>query len=167
MTLDDFQVPDGPLFYNSASDVDDAERQLGTRLPAGYRDFIARFGEGLLAGYIRVDPPYQILSGDNNVHAWRERIDEYWFWDEGSDVLTKDRALEGVIVADTMDGDGLMMHPSEPDRLYVLPRYEGAIYVAGDGLLPAIEWLLTSGVLTEPIEDRTFAPFDGRAVADA
>jgi hypothetical protein len=53
--------------------------------------------------------------------------------------------IEGVIVADTMDGDELMMHPSEPDRLYVLPRYEGAIYVAGDGLLPAMEWLLTSG----------------------
>jgi hypothetical protein len=166
LTLDDVQVSDGPLFYNSSSDVVDAERQLGTRLPEGYRDFIARFGEGLLAGYIRVYPPHQILTGDNNVHAWRERIDEYWFWDEDADVLTKDRAREGVIVADTMDGDELMMHPAQPDRLYVLPHDEEAIYVAGDGLLPAVEWLLTSGVLTESIEDRTFVPFDGRAAAD-
>jgi len=49
----------------------------------------------------------------------------------------------------------------------VLPRYEEMIYVAGDGLLPAIEWLLTSGVLTESIEDRNFTPFDGRAEAGA
>ena len=47
--------------------------------PAGYRDFITRFGEGLLAGYIEVYPPHQILSGDNNLHAWRERIDGIGF----------------------------------------------------------------------------------------
>jgi len=76
-----------------------------------------RFGEGLLAGYVRVYPPHQILKGDNNVNAWRERIDEYWFWDAGKDVLSKDRALECVIVADTMDGDELVAHPSDPDRL--------------------------------------------------
>ena len=50
-----------------------------------------------------------------------------------ADILTKDRALECLIVADTMDGDELAMHPSEPDRLHVLPRHQEAIYVAGNG----------------------------------
>jgi hypothetical protein len=167
MTLGDLHVTSDPLYYNSAPDVDDAEARLGIRLPAGYREFIARFGEGFLGGCIRVYPPYQILEGDNNVSAWRERISEYWFWDAGADVLTKDRALECVIVADTIDGDELVAHPSAPDRLYVLPRYDEMIYVAGDGLLPAIEWMLTSGILTEPTEDQSFAPFDGRLAADA
>jgi hypothetical protein len=107
--------------------------------------------------------PNQILEGDNSVTEWRKRIDEYWFWDDGKDVLTKPKALECVIVADTMDGDELVSHPSEPDRLYVLPRHEEKIYVVGGGLMPAIEWLLTSGTLTDPIDDRTFEPFDGRA----
>jgi hypothetical protein len=66
-----------------------------------------------------------------------------------------------------MDGDELVMHPSDPDRLYVLPRHEEVIYVAGNGLLAAIEWFLTSGVLTEPIEDRSFEPFDGKATTEA
>jgi len=162
MTLDDFKPSSETLFHNRAADVDAVEEQLGVRLPEEYREFITRFGEGTLAGYIRVYPPYQILEGDNNVTAWRERIDEYWFWDAGKDVLTKAEALECVIVADTMDGDELVAHPSEPDRLYVLPRYEEKIFVAGDGLLAAIEWLLTSGTLTDPIDDRTFDPFDGR-----
>ncbi len=166
MQLDDFQIDGDRLYYNDSRDVDEAERQLGERLPAGYRDFIARFGEGLLAGYIRVYSPHQILSGDNNLKEWRKRIDAYWFWDEGKDVLSKERALESVLVADTMEGDELVAHPSEPDRLYVLPREEEAIHVAGDGLLSAIEWLLTSGILTEPIEDRNFTPFDGQAAAD-
>jgi len=163
MTLDDFEPMSKILFYDRAAEVDAAEKQLGVRLPTGYREFIARLGEGRLAGYVRVYPPYQILEGDNSVTAWRKRIDEYWFWDEGKDVLTKVKALECVIVADTMDGDELVAHPSEPDRLYVLPRYEEKIYVAGDGLLAAIEWLLTSGTLTDAIDDRTFEPFDGRA----
>jgi hypothetical protein len=162
MTLDDFELTSSALFYNRATDVDAAERQLGMRLPSGYGEFIARFGEGMLAGYLRVYPPYQILEGDNSVTEWRKRIDEYWFWDDGRDVLTKEKALECIIVADTVDGDELAAHPSKPDRLYVFPRYEETLYVAGDGLLPAIEWLLTSGTQTERIDDRTFVPFDGR-----
>jgi hypothetical protein len=27
------------------------------------------------------------------VAEWRQRIDKYWFWDGGSDVLTKQQAL--------------------------------------------------------------------------
>ncbi|WP_165244099.1 SMI1/KNR4 family protein [Paludisphaera soli] len=163
MTLDDVQVGEAPLFHNATADVDEAERGLGTRFPAGYRNYIARFGEGVLADYLRVYPPHQILEGDNNVHAWRERIDEYWFWDAGKDVLTKERTLQCVIVADTLDGDEIVFHPSEPDRLYVLPHDDEEIHEAGDGLTAAIEWLLTAGVLTEPVDRRNFDPFDGRA----
>jgi len=117
----------------------------------------------LLGGYVRVYSPYQIVEGDNCVSRWRQRIDEYWVWDEGKDVLAKSKALECVIVADTMDGDEVVAHPTEPDRLYVLPRHDENIYVAGDGLMVALEWLMTSGVLADPIEDRTFEPFDGKA----
>lgn len=162
MILDDFQATSDVRYYANTALVEDAERQMGVRFPNGYGEFIARFGEGLLGGYLRVYPPHQILEGDNNVMEWRRRIDEYWFWDDGRDVLTKEKALECTIVADTVDGDELATHPSEPDRLYVFPRYEETIYVAGDGLFAAIEWLLTSGTLTDPIEDRTFSPFDGR-----
>jgi hypothetical protein len=128
MTLDDIHPVSPQRFYNDPAAVDAAEKQLGTRLPAGYRDFITCFGEGILGVYVRVYPPHQILEGDNGVTEWRKRIDEYWFWDEGKDVLTKEKALEFIIVADTMDGDEVVFHPSEPDRLYVLPRYEEGVY---------------------------------------
>ena len=165
MNIYDFQPTSSTYFHNHAADVDAAEKELGTPLPTGYREFISRFGEGLLAGYVRVYPPHQILEGDNSVTQWRKRIGEYWFWDEGRDVLTKEKALECVIIADTLDGDELAAHPSEPDRLYVFPRNEEKIYVAGDGFLAALEWLLASGTITEPIEDRTFEPFNSRAMS--
>jgi hypothetical protein len=163
VTLDDFHATSASRHYDDPAAISDAETRLGVRFPDGYRDFIARFGEGLLAGYVRVYPPYQLLDGDNSIAEWRKRIDEYWFWEEGEAILPKHKALECHIIADTVDGDELVAHPDEPNLLYVLPRYEGAIYVAGSGLLPAIEWLLTSGALTDPIEDRSFEPFDGRA----
>jgi hypothetical protein len=90
-----------------------------------------------------VYPPRRIQSGENNLAEWRQRIDQYWFWDDGREVLTKERALQSVIIGDTLDGDELIAHPSNPERVYVLPRNSEDIYVAGDGLSAAIEWLET------------------------
>ena len=163
MKLEDIQPTSKKRFHNDPTEVDAAEKKLATRLPSGYREFITRFGEGTLGVYVRVYPPHQMLTGDNNITEWRKRIDEYWFWDDGVDILPKAKALECIIVADTMDGDELVFHPSEPDRLYVLPRYDEMAYVAGEGLLAAIEWLLTSGKLTKKIKSRKFEPWDGKA----
>lgn len=156
-------VVGGPLVLSSLAEVDDAEAQLGIRFPLGYREFVTCFGEGVLGGtYIRFYPPRRILSGSNNVAEWRRRIDEYWFWDDGRELLTKDQALQATIIGDTLDGDELIVHPQSPERIYVLPRHSENIYVAGDGLPAAIEWLCGSGILTEAFKEREFEPFDTR-----
>lgn len=153
----------GPLVLSDVAEVDQVEAHLGIRFPAGYRDYITRFGEGLLGGsYIRIYPPRRILSGENNLAEWRQRIAEYWFWDEGREVLPREQVQQSVIMGDTFDGDELIFHPSDPERIYVLPRYSENIYVAGMGLPEAIEWLCTSGTLTEPFAERKFEPFDSR-----
>lgn len=162
MTLDEVVPTSDKRFYDDLASIDQAEARLGIKLPSGYREYITRFGEGILGGYIRVYPPHQLLDGDNSVTEWRARIREYWFWDEGEQLLTKEKALECHIVADTIEGDEIVAHPSNPDQLYVLPRYEEQSYIAGEGLLATLEWLLSSGVLTEPIDDRSFDPFDGK-----
>lgn len=155
-----------PLVLSSDADVDEAEAELGLRFPSGYREYVTRLGEGLLHGaYLRVYPPRRILSGSNNHTQWRERIAKYWFWDEGVDKLPKDRALECVIIADTYQGDELVVHPDEPEKIYVLPRHSEDIHVAGEGLFDAIEWLCSSGVLSEPAQERMFEPFDSRGKA--
>ncbi len=77
-------------------------------------------------------------------------------------MLSKEQALQSVIIGDTVDGDELIVHPDNPDRIYVLPRNSEDIYVAGDGLPAAIEWLCGSGTLTEAFSERNFEPFDSR-----
>src|SRR5215813_13021365 len=119
----------GPLVLSAPAEVDAAEAQIGIRFPSGYREYVSRFGEGVLGGtYVRIYPPRRILNGDNNLGEWRQRIDKYWFWDDGTDVLTKAQALESVIIGDTLDGDELIVHPGNPERIYVLPRQSEKIY---------------------------------------
>ncbi len=55
-----------------------------------------------------------------------------------------------------------MIHPGNPERVYVLPRHSEDIHIAGGGLLAAVEWLCGSGTLTEPFAERNFEPFDSR-----
>jgi hypothetical protein len=163
MKLDDITVVGGPLVLSTTAEVDAAEAALGVRFPSGYREYVSRFGEGVLGGdYIRIYPPRRILSGSNNVQEWRRRIGAYWFWDAGRRVLTRAQALEGVIIGDTVDGDELLVHPSDPERIYVLPRESEDVHAIDGGLLPALEWLCNSGELTQPFAERRFEPFDSR-----
>jgi hypothetical protein len=156
-------VVGGPLVLSPQTEVDAAEAQLGIRFPFGYREYVTQFGEGVLGGsWLRIYPPRRILAGKNNLAEWRQRIDKYWFWDDGRDVLTKEQALQSVIIGDTLDGDELIVHPDHTDRVYVLPRNSEKIYLAGDGLPAAIEWLCCSGTLAEPNMERNFEPFDSR-----
>jgi hypothetical protein len=164
--FENITVIGSPLILSTPAEVDAAEAQLGMRFPTGYREYVTKFGEGVLGGsYIRIYPPHRILGGtSNNLLQWRQRISGYWFWDLGRDVLTKEEALQSVIIGDTLDGDELIVHPSNPDRVFVLPRNRREIYVAGDGLAEAIEWLCGSGTLTEPFDERNFEPFNTRRV---
>jgi hypothetical protein len=149
-----FVVKQAAASLPTPDDVENLRAKLGTRFPAGYEEFITRFGEGVLGGaYIRIYPPSRILL---ELTDWRARIDECWFWDEGSHVLPKAEALKSIVLGDTLDGDELIFHPDRPDNIYVLPRNSESIFFAGNGMAQAIEWLCTSGKLTEPFKERNF-----------
>lgn len=153
--FENIRVIGGPLVLSSPAEVDAAEADLGMRFPTGYREYVTRFGEGILGGaYIRIYPPRRILD---DLLEWRGRIGEYWLWD-GGDVFTKEQAFQSVIIGDTLDGDELIVHPSNPERLFVLPHDSSTIYVGGDGLPATIEWLCSSGMLTDAFDERDFEP---------
>ena len=61
-----------PLVLSDPTEVDAAEAQLGIRFPTGYREYVTRFGAGVLGGsYIRIYPPRRILD---DLFEWRGRI---------------------------------------------------------------------------------------------
>jgi hypothetical protein len=134
--FENITVIGGPLVLSTHQEVDAAEAHLGIRFPTGYREYVTKLGEGPLGGsYIRIYPPHRIFGRtSNNLLQWRQRISEYWFWDLGRDLLSKEEALQSVIIGDTFDGDELIVHPSNP--VFVLSRNSDGIYVAGDDGLP-------------------------------
>jgi hypothetical protein len=140
--------------------VTQAEQVLGTRFPSGYADFVTWFGEGSYCGFVRVCLPGRIVADYRA--EFQQRWGEYFFWDAGRDVMPRDHVLESVIVADTWDGDELIFHPGDPDRLVVLPRHDDRIFEAGDGLEAALRWLCDSGELTAPIGSKWFESFTNR-----
>ncbi len=163
MKIDDIRIAPNPLVLAAQPDVDGLESRLWVTFPDGYRDYVTRLGEGVLGSLIRVYPPWRI---EGELGEWRRRINKYWFWNESRELLPKERALECVILGDTMNGDELIFHPNRLNHLFVLPRDSEQVFDAGADLMAAIEWMLTSGQLVEPAPDLNFVPFDSRLQAD-
>lgn len=133
--------------------------ERGIRLPTGYREFIETFGVGTLTNWVRVYPPDRILRDRDE---WRERIGEYWFWKPGETGMTQTRALESVCIADTMDGDELVVHPDAPEEAILLPRHHDECFHTGSAFNEAITWLHESGRLIVPVSFYYFIPWTAR-----
>ncbi|HET9229809.1 MAG TPA: hypothetical protein VFO00_00885 [Vitreimonas sp.] len=152
--------PTAPLVGVPDAEVVASEQAIGGCFPTGYRAFITRFGRGVLGGLVRIYAPADIANGPNNVREWRNRIDEYWFWDASAELLPKARALQCICIADTVGGDELVFHPSEPDRLYVMAHdFDEAYLASTTGLEAAVDWFFTSGVIDQPFENDSFEPY--------
>lgn len=156
MKISDIKRPKGLKPCKSA-EVDALEAALWIALPAKYREYVTTLGEGALSGFVRIYPPARI---QRELTDWRKRIDKYWFWDKSKKLLPKERALEAIIIGDTINGDELIFHPARPKSLFVLPRHADKIFVAGDDLLSAVEWMCTSGKLVKRIREYVFELFE-------
>ncbi|MBV8251934.1 MAG: hypothetical protein JO154_04935 [Chitinophaga sp.] len=143
------------LFLSSTAAIAQLEQAFQINVDQDYKDYVTRYGCGILGGtYVRVYLPETIQALQSE---WKERITQYWFWEEGAAVLTKEQALASVIMGDTFDGDEIILYNQQ---YYILPRHEEMIYHTGNTLGGTIEWLCTAGILTEAFVERDFEPFN-------
>jgi hypothetical protein len=160
LRINDVRILKQPLVLADAAEVDALESKLWLAFPPGYREYVTKLGEGVLGGsFVRIYPPWRI---EKELVDWRRRISKYWFFEKSRELLPKERALECVIIGDTVNGDELVFHLARPTRLFVLPRDSEKAVVAGSDVLEAVEWMCDSGELTEPFSERDFEPFDSR-----
>ena len=145
---------------SALQEVAGLESELGVRMPHGYGEYVRRLGAGTLGHWVRVYAPTDLAT---RTHQWRERVQEYWFWDtSATGIEPQSFQQHGVVVADTFDGDELCFLPENPDALYLLPRDDDDAVPLGPGLLPALDQLL-AGELNPWVEGWTFEAFsDGR-----
>ena len=160
MKVRDIRILKKPLVLAGADEIDALEAKLWVTFPAGYREYVTKLGEGVLGGaFVRIYPPWRI---EKDLLEWRKRIGKHWFWEKSRKLLPKERALECVIIGDTVNGDELIFHPVRPNQLFILPRDSEKASVAGADLLEAVERMCSSGELTEPFAERDFEPYDSR-----
>ena len=151
-----YLVADQHLVRSTDAEISAAEAELGAGFPSGFRSWMTSLGAGVLSDLVRIYPLPRLVELVGETRArWRE----YYFWDEGHDVLPRDRALESILVADTLNGDEVIFHPSDPGVLYLLPRNDEQIYRVGQTFDEALDWLCTSGVVAEPVSLQYFEPF--------
>lgn len=143
------------LFTADGEDILACEKTLNITFDEDYKEYVQKYGSGILGGtYVRIYLPETIVL---TLEEWRNRITEYWFWDEGKEVLTKEEVLKSIRIGDTFDGDEIIFLNNQ---YYILPRYSEMIYKAGNSLEETITWLCSSGILTEAFSEREFEPFD-------
>lgn len=148
------------LTLATPDEVDAVEAKLNVSFPAGYKEYVTTLGFGEYCNYIRIEMPSKILSGHEE---HKKFLDEYWFWELGEEILPKEKAVESVKIADTVDGDVIIFHPSNSKELYVLPHSDDTLYKIGNNLYEAIDWLCVernfdTGGVGETHEQRYFVP---------
>ena len=139
------------------------ENEAHFTFPEGYREYVTTLGRGEYCNYIRIHMPAEILSG---YREYQKFMDQYWFWDLGNEIISKERAIESVNIGDTVDGDVILFHPSNSHELFVLPRHDDMSHRIGANLYDAIDWLCVSrhnphsGNVGETHERRYFVPWN-------
>jgi hypothetical protein len=134
------------------ADVDAAEAALGVSLPDGYRELMTTLGTGVISDMLLVFAPTKL---EERQQFYRELIQEVWAYTEPDEVLTREYALESIMVASSLDGDNVIFHPGT-GRLHVLPRHDEYTYDAGTDIGDVVAWFLDSGVLMDPHPFRYF-----------
>jgi hypothetical protein len=153
----DFYLVQDELRRWTDADVDAAEAALGVQLPDGYRELSTTLGDGVISGGLRVFPPTEL---QDQQRFFREVTQEAWFFEEPDEALTRDYALESIMVADSLDGDQIIFHPGT-GRLHVLPRHDKRTYAVGTDFWDVVAWFQDSGVLWRPHPFRYFESFVG------
>lgn len=132
-------APPNPV---SPADLDELQEFLAADLPSGYREYMTAYGKGILADFLEVFTPAELLEGDTSIEKWRQGIEKNgWDWDEN--LLDEEAIPELAPLATTSEGDYLVFHPDDPEVIYLLPAESAtAKCLSTEGFEAAITALL-------------------------
>ena len=141
---------------STPDEVAGLQSEMGVVMPTGYGEYVLRLGGGALGHWVRVYAPTDLAT---RTREWRERVQEYWFWDtSAAGIEPRVFQQQGVVLADTFDGDELCFVPEDPEALYLLPRDDDEAVPLGPGLLSALDELV-AGDVNPWVEGWTFEAF--------
>lgn len=119
-------------------DVDAAEAALGTRFPAGYREYVTTLGWGEYCGYVNVFPPRMIVEGQSGETP--PLLEFCRSWNGAEFGITPERLAKSVMIANSINGDWIVFEASLPETIYILPSEESVMHKVG-ALTDVLKWL--------------------------
>lgn len=137
MLFDEVHIVTPTLKTANKDAVANAAKALNVSFPVGYEEFVTRFGKGIFSNWVRVYMPDRIVA---EITEFRERWAEFYFWEEDK----KTEILESLILADTVEGDELLYHPTL-NKFYYLPRGGERTWDPGSTFIEAIQFSRKSG----------------------
>jgi hypothetical protein len=162
-TLADICVDGANLRVVDANRIDALERELGTVMPPGYREYASRLGDGTLNGGIRFFLPNDVLEWTSDLRSAREA--QYWHWEE-LEAFGEADVVRAIQVGESDGEDRLVFLPEAPHVMYWLPLDRDYIEVISQtGLFGAIDWLCGEGAAFRDrigTSERFFDPVDHR-----
>ncbi|MFN8619585.1 MAG: SMI1/KNR4 family protein [Chloroflexota bacterium] len=132
LDLDAVTIIGGRAWPVPPAEVDALERELGVRMPAGYREYMARLGGGYLCDTLEVYSPDTLRT---MLPLHRGIMAASWSWKPGKVPFGQDDAIASIPVAEDGSYDMIAYSPGDPDHLFVLPRDTDQVLVSDGGLL--------------------------------
>ena len=127
----DMIVEEPPERLSTPGSLAELEDQFGVSLAADHREFLLRYGEGVVFNHVRIFGPSRIAWATGEA---RPRWREFFLWDDEGSALDEAALAKCVIVGDTFNGDEFVLSPGQPSRLYYLPQDDFAVVDLGPSL---------------------------------
>ena len=140
MNFSDIYLVTEKLNKVELTEIESAEKELKTKFPFGFKEFLTTLGSGTYCDLVYIYTPEKVIEDYvSNQNIFKEASD---FWDKMPHELNPSKLSELIIFTHTMDGDMLAFHPDNSGIVYVVPRHETFIYYAGINFYQAIETLI-------------------------
>ncbi len=136
--------------------IDELEVSIGCRLPRGYREILTKLGVGTYCDLINLITPKDVID---RTAKQRELWGAYYDWERGGHILSLDRAKNAYLIAQSIDGDDILLHPEDSSRLFVLPRHNDTVYWLDSDFSDPLAWQSEDGPVNQPPPFRYFEPY--------
>lgn len=137
----DISTEEAPGRLSTPEALGALETQFGVSLPPDHRDFLLRFGEGVVFNHIRIFSPERAAAA--TIEA-RSRWQEFFLWDEEDSALDEAALARCIIVGDTFNGDEFVLSPGPGSRLYYLPQDDFSAVDLGESLEAGVGQVVTA-----------------------
>ncbi|MGK5026209.1 SMI1/KNR4 family protein [Janthinobacterium sp. RB2R34] len=147
-------IEEPPAILASEEEIEAFEERMQLALPADHREFLKKFGEGVLFNYFRIFGLDKITA---EAKDFQDRWQEYFLWEDPGSALKIAQMANCVIIGDNFNGDELVVSHDYPGEVFYFPQDEEQILRLGPSLEDALVKLVhqqTSAIEQYPEEER-------------